>query len=177
MADALFPHPGHISVDPEPEVTVVAYREQFVIEEELDDAGEMVFGWRCNICDRDVETGPCPEHRPEIPAGLRAAECWAEPKHDVVWAVDRDDYGFPCLYCQYDSLYARHEGCEHARHGRWRRWRIAHRAARWAYALGIIAGGGGSHYGGGCHGCLTSVIWRGCRPYILGRARHQVGEY
>lgn len=155
---------------------VAAYREEFFIAEELDENGEMVFGWRCNICERDIEAEPCPEHRPEVPAGMRTADCWNEPKHDPTYAVDRDDYGFPCPYCMLAAASQEHEGCEHARHGRWRRWRIVHRTVRWAYALGIIAGGG-SKYGGGCRGCLTSVHWRGRRPYILGRARHRLGEY
>lgn len=120
-------------------------------------------------CVHDTAIITCRECAANPPDGWQLVEC--DQDHPVMWMPD-DQWGYPppCMYCSYEGFAAQHGTCEHDRHGRWRRWKITHWLSRWAYQFGVIAGSGTS-FGGGCHRCLSSVHWRGRRPYVLGWRR------
>jgi hypothetical protein len=54
-------------------MTAPAYREIFVsvVEDEETGAETEVYAFRCNICDRTLTDGPCPDHAPLNVPGLR----------------------------------------------------------------------------------------------------------
>jgi hypothetical protein len=100
---------------------------------------------------------------------LRLVPCDAEPRHWKVygyWTPERD-YEPPCMYCAYSDATRAHEGSEHSHHGRWRRWKATGKVSLWMYSMGITAGGG-TRWGAGCDGCVTSFHFRGKRIYVLG---------
>lgn len=70
----------------------------------------------------------------------------------------------------FNSMRGRINELEHARHGPWRRWKLTGRVLANAYQLGLINGYG---YQGNnaCRGCMSGVLWRGRRRYILGWSR------
>lgn len=167
--------------------TATAYFEMLVMGEAED--GSTVCHFACNICDRNVDDEPCPDHAPTDVPGLTLTECTAEPRHARVWTLAGDYYDAPCMYCVADDQakkIAYHERC---RHWGWRRTRLAHWAALKAYSLGIAGGGGAEYSGGeyGHHGCIIMPRWRGKRHYILGwprwkwscllKQRHWPGEF
>jgi hypothetical protein len=152
---------------------VTAYREVFVSVEE--GTGAEVYAFRCNICDRTLTDGPCPDHAPLDVPGLRPVGCWQQPPH-LGWVVDAEDYGAPCPWCERDDCAGRVADLEVARdrHGRWR----GSRAASWllgkAYAAGLIAGYSvGTCRQPGHRWCAGRVSWRGRRPYVLGFRREE----
>jgi hypothetical protein len=152
-----------------------AYREVFISVEEDEETGAEteVYAFRCNICDRDLTDGPCPDHAPLNVPGLRPVECDHSPAH-LGWVVDAEDYGVPCPWCERDDSAARVAELEIARdrHGRWR----GTRAARWllnkAYGAGLIAAySTGTCRQDGHSWCARHISWRGRRPYVLGVRR------
>lgn len=154
-------------------MTTTAYRETFVsvVEDEETGAETQVYAFHCNICDRDLTDGPCPDHAPLNVPGLRPFDCEHQPPH-LGWVVDADDYGAPCPWCQLDDAQARITDLEVKRdwHGRWR----GTRAFRWLLGKAYVAGLIGGYRDGSCrqpgHGwCAGGARWRGRRPYILGR--------
>lgn len=128
------------------------------------------WGFRCNICHRDVGADHCPDHAPLNVPGLRLVDCAATPRHRL-WVVDADDYGPPpCWVCDDVRRAAEAAAARACRHWPWRRWRITNHAANLAYALGIASGVGGWSWGDGHNDCVTFHV-RGRRPYVLGVAR------
>jgi hypothetical protein len=136
-------------------------------------------------CEHGTDTITCRACAADPPNGWVLADC--DRGHPVIWM--RDDqwsYPAPCMYCCYDDLAGAHAGCEHAQHGRWRSWKVARWVAGQLYALGVISGSCYS-YGAGCRGCVTSINFRGSRPYVLGwptwkwacvlKFRHWPGDY
>jgi hypothetical protein len=126
------------------------------------------WGFRCRICARPVDDGPCPEHAPREVPGLALVECSAEPRH-YLWAAANDAYGTGCPACALDRAAEAHRCCEHSRHRAWRRWKVTHRLASRAYILGI-ARGGTVTFSPECRGCLTGFR-TGRSPYVLGLRR------
>lgn len=113
------------------------------------------------------------------PAGehLSLVECDATPRHWPMYEVKTDDfYPAPCQYCVYDDL--REQLNEKERQTHWLdhpiRGKLARRICGWAYSMGIIASFG-THFGGPaqCRSCITSIRFKGRRPYILGRERER----
>lgn len=162
------------------------YKELFIVDYPDDLDGYPDAYYICNTCGAKLDDAPCAEHAPLNVPGLILIDCDATPRH-YAWTLDSEAYPPTCMACAWRDLYDRHSKCEHSRHRAWRRWRITRWVARWAYALGIISGSATSYGGGGCHGCLSRVCWRGSRPYILGwprwkwscvlRGRHWPGEF
>lgn len=148
------------------------YLETFEMADRED--GGLDCWFACNQCGRNVDDTPCPEHGPGTIPGLRVAGCDATPPHPVVYGLDREDYGLPCPYCLLDVAQEAHRFCAHSHHGRWRRWRISRKIISYAALLGLIASYGTS-YGGGCHGCMSEIVWRGRRSHILGVSRQAWG--
>lgn len=148
--------------------TTTAYFETLVLGETPD--GELDCYFACNICDRRLDDGPCPDHAPLNVPGLQLADCYAEPRHPRTWALAGDNYGIPCMYCAYDALDERVQYLERCRHWAWRRTKLFKKLAGRAYALGIVGGygisGGGGQYAH--RGCAYGFRWRGSRSYILG---------
>lgn len=143
--------------------TLTAYCEEFVTDDEHP-AG--LYAFACNICDRSVDDGPCPDHAPTDIPGLRLVDCAAEPRH-LLWVVDREDYGVPCFLCIAQEKWDLDRLAQQCRHWPWRHWRLTGRLASWASALGVISGYG-IHYGQGHLGCRTFPnSLRGRRPYVL----------
>lgn len=68
--------------------------------------------------------------------------------------------------------WAGRDRAEHAKHWPWRRWRITHRLVGDAYQIGLISGSG-STFSASCRGCVSSIRWRGRRPYIAGWERER----
>lgn len=150
---------------------VTEYQQQFVIHDTGDDRIDC--GWVCNICYTPVDETPCPDHAPVHVPGLELVPCTASPRHPFMWLHACEDLGYggpECAFCELTAAQQAHAGCEHARHPAWGRWWITHRLLSHAYVLGIITGHG-AIYGSACDGCLTSVRWRGQRPYVLGWPR------
>ncbi len=156
------------------------YNEVFVTD---DDHPAGLYAFACNICDRDVGDGPCPDHAPTEFPGLRLVDCAADPPH-LVWVYEREDYGCPCFVCMAEEQAKRDAEARQCRHWPWRSWKVTGRVARWLYALGIVSGTCWS-LGDGHDGCVTFYP-RGSRPYRLGvsketwrcwlKGRHRRGE-
>lgn len=146
----------------------IAYQEQFALTNDKY-TGPSGTTFACNICDRPVDDGPCPDHAPTAAPGMRLVDCDAEPRH-MLWVLDRDDYGVPCFQCAWERQAEAERQARQCRHWGWRTWRITDWASRTAYRLGITTGGG-YIYGDGHNGCLTGVRFRGPRLYILGVSR------
>lgn len=108
---------------------------------------------------------------PAAPEGFELIPCRATPRHWPTYAVTDDDFYGPggCPACDWADLYESHRLCEHSHHRTWRRWKISHRIATWLYTSGLAVSGGGTSYGNGCNGCMTSLprFRRGERPYVL----------
>ncbi len=150
---------------------MTAYREVFVsvVEDEETGAETEVYAFHCNICDRTLNDGPCPDHAPLHVPGLRPFECDVTPAH-LGWVVDAEDYGVPCPWCLLTAEMAHAAELEIRRdwHSRWRGWAVARRVAAWAYAAGVVAGYGvGTCQQPGHSWCLRSARWSGRRPYVL----------
>lgn len=115
------------------------------------------------------------DNPPPASEHLALVECDAEPRHWPMYEVKTDDfYPATCQYCVYDDL--RKELNERERRMHWfdhpLRGRIAAKLCSWAYSMGIIAGYGIRWGGPGpCHRCITSIRFKGRRPYALGRCR------
>lgn len=147
-------------------IDVEAYREQFV----WPDAADTYPYFACNVCGLDVGDVPCPEHAPTMIPGLRLVDCTAGPRH-LLWAHDRDDYGYPCPMCVVVQHNAEQSERDRCRHWPWRSWTVTKRAAGWAYTLGAISGYSVGTVNG-CNWCVQSTIGlRGQRPYVLGVSR------
>ncbi|MGI8333433.1 hypothetical protein ACRYCC_26070 [Actinomadura scrupuli] len=162
MADALF------DLDPGQSP---AYLEVFVMDDRPDGNPDCYFA--CNICERRLDDGPCPDHAPLNVPGLQLVECDAQPRHPHVWMVASEAYDPPCMYCAYELQQGRIDELTRCRHWGWRRSRLFGRVASRAYGLGVVTGYGTS-FGGGPyahHGCVHGFHWRGRRPYILGWER------
>lgn len=144
------------------------YKELFVMEPTEDGSPDCYFV--CNVCERSVDDGPCPDHAPLNVPGLQLVECDASPRHPHVWMVDSEAYGPPCMSCLYDAQKEKLDYLQRCRHTWVRRTRLFRRLARYAYALGIVVGYGTSLGGGqyGHHACTHGFRWRGRRPYVLG---------
>jgi hypothetical protein len=116
------------------------------------------------------------DNPPPAPPGFALIPCEATPRHWPTYTVvDADFYAAPCPGCQYQALSEAHRGCEHAHHRAWRRWRISHWIAGQMYASGLAVSGGGTSWGNGCDGCLSSLpkFRRGRRPYLLWRRQER----
>jgi hypothetical protein len=148
--------------------TATAYYETLVMDE--DPQGDTICYFACNICERRLDDGPCPDHAPLDVPGLQLAECDAKRRHACTWVLAGDNYGVPCMYCAYDTLNERLKYLDRCRHWGWRRTRLFKKLADRAYALGIVGGYGISHGGGQYdhHGCAHGFRWRGKRNYVLG---------
>lgn len=147
-------------------MTTEPYKELFVWA--YDDGQEAPeCGFVCNVCERQVGDGPCPDHAPSRVPGLRLIGCDATPRHPHMWAIDSEAPEPMCLHCTYEHVRDTYSRFEHAQHGTWRRWRATHWLARKAYALGIVAG----HWvslSTHCSSCIGGIYWRGSRVYVLG---------
>jgi hypothetical protein len=152
--------------------TRIPYLESFGCHLETEDGcehdGECSWGFRCSICLRPVDDGPCPEHAPLETAGLLLAHCDAAPQH-WSWTLAHDGYEGPCWRCEFERLRDTHAGCAHSRHRAWRRWRAAHWLASRACVLGVSSGHGTS-FSFHCNGCMTGFRW-GRSGYVLGKSR------
>lgn len=140
------------------------YVETFVLE---DDHPAGLYAFACNICQRSVDDGPCPEHAPTAIAGLKLVDCAAEPRH-WLWVHNRDDYGSPCWVCIANDHARRDAEARQCRHWSWRRWRITHWLCGQLYVTGLAASGGVTSWADGCNWCQSRLPHlRGKRPYIL----------
>lgn len=151
-----------------PDTTTPAYFETLIMGDGPD--GRLDCYFACNLCDRRLDDGPCPQHAPLNVPGLQLADCTAEPRHARTWVLDGDTYGAPCMYCAYDAMNERVKYLERCRHRGWRRTRPFKWLAGCAYSLGIVIGYGISHGGGeyGHNGCAHGFRLLGKRSYILG---------
>lgn len=106
------------------------------------------------------------------PVTVLPVECHENPPHPRLWIEGDPDecHPVPCLYCVHAAVAEAHSGCRHSHHGPWRSSRIAARAARWLYQIGVTAGHVVS-FDAHCTGCVDGFRWRGRRPYVLGVLR------
>lgn len=110
-------------------------------------------GHVCNICGREVNSGPCPEHAPDNVPGLTKLACTATPAHDI-WIIAGDYYDPPCWRCLYEETIPKPEPCAH---WGWRRWTVTRRALMLLRRLHLVLGyayvsGGPDH-----RGCMVSI--------------------
>lgn len=119
-------------------------------------------------------------------------ECTAKPKHKVLVSSEYDSWGNPCPYCLNDGAWKLIHELDDQREARSHRWhrlvpqKAASKVTGWMYVLGIITSRGHT-FSSRHHGCLTSIRFRGKRPYILGwerwkwsclfKSHHWPGEY
>lgn len=163
--------------------TTEPYYEALLMEDEHP-SGRI--GHACGTCLRDVGDGPCPDHAPREVPGLTLVDCDAEPRH-WLWVHAGDYYPPPCYRCELNRYHEADQDRLRCRHGRWRTLKVLWRFTSWLYALGVLSGTGVrtcDRYPG--RWCLSSVSWRGSRPYALGwptwkwrcvlRMRHWPGE-
>lgn len=109
-------------------------------------------------------------------ATMVAPECEATPSHKVLVSDEYDSWGNPCPYCMNDeawkqifAVHAAEDSRKHRRHS-WLPMKLTQRVVGWLYMLGAISGSSTS-WNGACSACVTSVSFRGKRPYILGCER------
>lgn len=110
-------------------------------------------GHVCNICRREVNSGPCPEHAPNKVSGLTKLACTATPNHDL-WVIAGDYYDPPCWRCMYEETIPRPKPCAH---WGWRRWKATHRALSWLYRIRLVRYSSTSFGGPDHRGCATWI--------------------
>lgn len=126
-------------------------------DHEHDWSRECDWGWRCNLCGRRTDGGPCPDHAPLHVPGLRLVGCTAEPRH-WLFGVDAEDYGMPCWWCAADELQDKVNELTVCRHWAWRSWRITYWVLRRLPLVTLV--GSEMKFGNGHRGCLTDARWR-----------------